>query len=231
MNANTIKQELYKLSNSEKAVHALRFFKTGIGEYGEGDIFIGVTVPEIRKIAQEHKELASLEIEKLLMSPVHEHRLTALIIMTKQFPQKQKEMYDLYLSHTQYINNWDLVDVSAPNIVGTYLLDKRRDIIFTLSKGNLWEQRIAIIATLAFIRKGEYKDTFLLAERYLTEKHDLMHKATGWMLREVGKKCGEEVLEEFLRKHYAKMPRTMLRYAIEKFDAEKRQKYLQGLVQ
>ena len=231
------------LANPEKAKLLSRFFKTGKGEYGEEDIFLGIVVPEQRKIAQKYIELSLPEIQKLLSSKIHEHRLTALIILTLQYKKAEKDnkqnqsatvktkedIFNLYLNNTKYINNWDLVDISAPNIVGNYLLNKDskdRSILYKLAKSHLWDKRISILATFAFIRNNQFEDSLKLAEILLNDKYDLIHKATGWMLREIGKR-DQSVEEEFLNKHYQTMPRTMLRYAIEKFD-EKKKKYYMG---
>ena len=223
--------ELRKLATAEKAKASAWFFKTGPGQYGEGDQFIGVTVPEQRKIAKQFKDLPLLEVENLLRSPIHEERLVALVILVSQFqkadPKTQKEIYNFYLANTNYVNNWDLVDSSAGYIVGTYLLDKPRDILYELAKSNnLWERRIAMVATFAFITNGDPKDALKVAKILLNDRHDLIQKTVGWMLREVGKRCGESHLTHFLDQHAAAMPRTALRYAIEHFPPEERQKYL-----
>lgn len=233
MNAQTIKQELQKLGNREKAKILSGFFKTGKGEYGQGDIFLGVTVPLQREIAKRGVELSLPEIEKLLKSPIHECRLTALLILTYQYlkatEKEKKHIFDFYVLHTDYINNWDLVDVSTPNIVGTYLLDKNRKILYTFAHSkNLWERRISILATFAFLRQKDFSDTCAIANLLLNDSHDLIHKAVGWMLRELGKR-DEKVLCQFLDIHADVMPRTMLRYAIERFPETKRKRYLSGL--
>ncbi|MBS3075689.1 DNA alkylation repair protein [Candidatus Pacearchaeota archaeon] len=222
-------------ANPSKAKDLQRFFKTGKGHYGEGDVFLGIIVPEQRKIAVEFKDISLEEIENLLNSEIHEKRLIALLILIEQLKKAGKEkdeklkeeIFKLYLkkAHENKVNNWDLVDLSAPRIVGNYLLDKKRDILYELTKGNLWEKRISVISTFAFIKNSEFNDSLKIAEILLNDKHDLMHKAVGWMLREIGKK-DIRVLEEFLKKHYKNMPRTMLRYAIEKFDEKKRKMYL-----
>lgn len=228
--------ELQSLKNSSKAQFLSRFFKTGPGEYAEGDVFLGLTVPVCRSIARKYKELSLEETEQLLQSQFHEERLVALLILVekcKNSPQLLDEIYELYLTNTQNINNWDLVDLSAPQIVGAYLSTKKdRTILRALATSeSLWERRISILATLYFIVKDkEYKDTFEISELLLFDNHDLIHKAVGWMLREVGKRISEEREENFLKKHYKKMPRTMLRYAIERFEEKKRQKYLTGTI-
>lgn len=225
-----IQAELKQRSNPEKAEVLERFFKTGPGEYGEGDIFWGVTVPEQRQIVKKIYQSVSLEVvQELLLSPVHEQRLTALLILVAQFEKssEQQLLVDFYLHNTMQINNWDLVDLTAYKLLGVFLVKRDRGILDKLVQSkSLWERRIAIVSTMAFIRNGEYKDTFCLAEKLLNDPHDLIHKAVGWMLREIGKRISEKVLEQFLERHASKMPRTMLRYAIEKLTAERRQYYL-----
>ena len=223
-----LKKNLYKTADPERAVNFRRFFKTGKGEYGEGDQFIGITVPEIRKVAKKHKDLEIDELTELLKSPIHEERMTALIIMAMKYPKDEENIYNLYIKNTKYINNWDLVDVTCPRIVGAHLLDKPRDILYDFASSNdIWEKRIAIISTAMFIRNNDFSDTLNISEILLNDTHDLIHKSVGWMLREVGNRdMGVE--EGFLKKHYKEMPRTMLRYAIEKFAEEKRQRYLKG---
>lgn len=230
---NRIKQELNKLANKNQAKILQGFFKTGIGQYGEGDIFLGIKVPVQRKVAVKYKDLSLSDAEELLHSKYHEHRLTAVIILVNQFKHGdkilQEKIFKLYLKNTKWINNWDLVDLSAHYIVGAYLLDKPRDILYRLAKSKmLWERRIAIISTFAFIRALDFKDTIKLAEILLGDKEDLMHKAVGWMLREMGKKSelGERELIKFLNKNALKMPRTCLRYAIERLDEGRRLYYL-----
>jgi 3-methyladenine DNA glycosylase AlkD len=211
-----------------------RFFKTGAGEYAEGDRFIGVTVPPIRKLAQDYRDLPLQEIHSLLCSAIHEERLLALLLMVSQFQRGNKlqrqTLYRLYLASTGQINNWDLVDVSAEHIVGGWLFDRSRKPLYKLARSaSLWERRIAIMATFHFIKRGEFSETLRLAERLINDEHDLIHKAVGWMLREVGKR-EQGVEEAFLQQHYRIMPRTMLRYAIEKFPEQRRQAYLKGMV-
>jgi 3-methyladenine DNA glycosylase AlkD len=225
-----IKKELNSLKNPAKAAILQRFFKTGKGEYGEGDIFLGITVPEQRKVAARYKDLPLKKIKELLESNIHEHRLTGLMILVFKFKkakeEEKKEIFDFYLNHTGRINNWDLVDLSSPNIVGEWLLFKDKDIIYKLAfSANFWERRIAAVSTLRFIKENSLDDTFAVAELLLKDEHDLIHKAVGWMLREAGKK-DQKKLEAFLDKNSQKMPRTMLRYAIEKFTEEKRKHYL-----
>ncbi|MBU0907139.1 MAG: DNA alkylation repair protein [Nanoarchaeota archaeon] len=228
---SNLKSDLHKLSDPKKSQILQGFFKTGKGEYGEGDVFLGVTVPQSRAIAKKYQCLSFEEIKELLKSKFHEERLTALLILVHIYQKNpDKKLIDFYLAHTKHINNWDLVDLTAPKILGNYLLNENREILYKLARsGSLWEKRIAIISTLAFIVNSQFKDTIKLSEILLTEKHDLMHKAVGWMLREMGKR-DKAVLEAFLKKHYKQMPRTALRYAIEKFPEEVRQKYLQGKI-
>jgi len=226
--------ELKSLQDKEKQKAYMRFFKTGKGEYGEGDTFWGITMPKQRMVAKKYLDLALPDIQKLLNSDVHECRMTGLLILTYQFNKAsdgtRKKIADFYIRNTKRINNWDLVDVTTPRILGKYLLDKDRKILYTFAQSkNLWERRIAIITTQVFISEKQYEDTLNIAELLLTDKHDLIHKAVGWMLREVGK-YDQETEEKFLRKHYKKMPRTMLRYAIEKFPEKMRKAYLLGKV-
>jgi len=230
MTASEIKKEMNALGSKQRAEHSLRFFKTGKGEYGEGDKFLGLSMPEQRVIAKKYKDLPLTEIQKLVKSPFHEHRMVGLIILTFQYPlaseKTKKQLYTFYLKNTKYINNWDLVDVTTPRIVGEYLVDKNKAILHTLaSSKSLWERRIAILATFAFIRRGVLTHTFSIAKALLHDREDLMHKAVGWMLREAGKK-DQAKLEDFLQTYAHIMPRTMLRYAIEKFTEAERKKYL-----
>lgn len=232
LTASDVRKKLQEQADPEIAKHSGRFFKTGPGEYGEGDRFLGLRVPWQRKIAKTYKNLPLPEVRKLLHSAWHEERLTALLILTYQFPKTdetgQKEIYDFYMANTRQINNWDLVDSSAEHIAGAYLLNRKRDILRELAQsGLIWERRIAIMSTFHFIKKGEFGDTLEIADLLLDDEHDLIHKAAGWMLREAGKR-NLPLLENFLKPRYKTMPRTMLRYAIEKFPEEKRQKYLKG---
>jgi 3-methyladenine DNA glycosylase AlkD len=224
-------QDFEKLADAGQAAVLQRFFKTGKGQYGFGDIFLGIKVPQQRKLARQYRELSTNDVVSLLQSKIHEHRMTALFILIHQYQKAdmkgKKAIFQLYLKHKEHINNWDLVDLSAPNIVGNYLLNKDRDILFTLAKSeSLWDKRIAILATFEFIKNGESKDTFQIAEILLNDKHDLIHKAAGWMLREAGKRLGRETEETFLKKHYRHMPRTMLRYAIERFSPTLKKIYM-----
>ncbi len=235
VNAHQVLRELQHIGDPSRAAHSGRFFKTGIGQYGEGDVFIGVTVPQLRQVAKRSLTLPLSEVKKLLTNSIHEVRLTALLTLVYQFKKAdevgQGEIYDFYLEHTHFVNNWDLVDSSAPYILGGYLADRDRTILYQLARSdNLWERRIAILATAWFIRAGESKDAFAISELLQEDDHDLIHKAVGWMLREVGKSCGQEVEEAFLKLHYKTMPRTMLRYAIERFDEPLRQQYLKNRV-
>ena len=221
-----ITSELQALSDDEKKEIFPKFFKAGKGEYGEGDRFLGVIVPNIRAIAKLHKDISLDEIRDLMLSEWHEVRLCALIIMVEKSKKKdealRKELFDLYLSQTNRINNWDLVDLSCRFIVGEYLLDKSRDILYQLAHSPLlWDNRIAIVSTYAFIRKGQLEDTYALSDLMMHHPHDLMHKAIGWMLREAGKRDANR-LYNYVMSHRADMPRTMLRYAIEKFSPAER---------
>lgn len=233
---NELEKIIEKSRDPAKAKNLQRFFKTGRGEYGEGDIFIGISVPVQRKIAKEFKDISLKDVEELLDSRIHEKRLIALLILIKKYEraikdgkeEEKKNIYDTYLKEAcnNKINNWDLIDLSAPRIVGNYLLDKNRKILYQLATSmNLWEKRIAIISTAAFIKNKDFNDTIKISEILLRDKHDLIHKAVGWMLREVGKRDAE-TLRNFLKKHSNKMPRTMLRYSIEKFSDDERKKWL-----
>lgn len=229
-----IQAKLRAFASEENAKTALRFFKTGPGEYGEGDQFIGVRAPDLRRLAKELKATPVDECLQLLQSPIHEDRSLALLILVSAFTKgdavtKQK-IYNAYLAHTHFINGWDLVDVSAPHIVGAYLQNKSRKPLYKLVKSSsLWERRIAIIATQYFIRQHDFAETLQIAARLLSDQHDLIHKAVGWMLREAGNR-DLATEEAFLQLHYQTMPRTMLRYAIEKFPEPKRQAYLKGTI-
>lgn len=231
MTAKEIQIQLEKASTPEKKDFLPQFFKTGKGEYGEGDKFIGVIVPNIRKVAKVNKTLSSKELTILLNNEYHECRACALFILVEKFKKAsetdRKEIVDFYLTHSHRINNWDLVDLSSKDILGEYLLDKKdRHILYELAKSELlWDQRIAVIATFAFIKKNDFTDIINLSEQFLSHKHDLMHKAVGWMLREAGKR-DKSVLIAFLNKHYKVMPRTMLRYSLEKLTSEEKAYYM-----
>lgn len=228
-----LRAELRIYVNPEKAAFFPRFFKTGPGQYGEGDQFLGLTVPDQRLVAKKFKELARSDLHTLLQSPWHEERLTALLILVNQFkmadPVTQRELYDFYLAHTDRVNNWDLVDTSARDIVGGYLYYNQQllPVLDRLAaSGSLWERRIAIIATFYFLMKGEPDLTIKLSKLLLHDQEDLIHKAVGWMLREMGKRCDQKLLTDFLDEHAHEMPRTTLRYAIEHLDRSTRQQYL-----
>lgn len=214
-------------SDEEKKVVLPRFFKTSKGQYGEGDIFLGVTVPNIREVAKEFKDINFDIIEELIHSPWHEMRMCALLILVNNSKKEvTKDTFDFYLSQTKHINNWDLVDLSAPQIVGKFLLNKERDIIYRLAESDLlWDNRIAIVSTLTFIRNNDLDDTYQLSLKMMNHKHDLMHKSIGWMLREAGKRDAKR-LYDFIMKYKNIMPRTMLRYSIEKFDKETRKELM-----
>ena len=233
-NLRLLKRELEKIANPEKAKVLEGFFKIGKGEYGEGDIFLGITLPESRKFAQKYSKLSFKEISSLLESKIHEERLISLLILVNNYKDSnqdsKKKIYDFYLKNIKKINNWDLVDLTADKIIGNYLSDKKKDILCKLANSsNLWEKRISIISTFHFIKNNKFEETLKIAEILLNDSHDLIHKAVGWMLREIGKR-NQNIEEEFLKKHYKKMPRTMLRYAIEKFPEEERQAYLKGKI-
>ena len=228
--AKIVEVAITAAGNPEKAAGAKRFFKTGPGQYGEGDIFLGVNNPTVRQMAKEYRELPIMETIKLLENQYHEIRLCALLILVEHYRKGEEPLreriLELYLKSTRYINNWDLVDLSAPDIVGEAALNKNHDMLDCLAGSPyLWDQRIAMVATLTPIRHGEFAATLRLAERFLPHPHDLMHKAAGWMLREVGKH-DRSVLTKFLLKHKLAMPRTMLRYAIEHYPEEQRKAFL-----
>ena len=226
-----VRETLFSCASETCAATALRFFKTGAGAYGEGDRFIGVRVPEVRKIARDFApKLSPEEVLPLLRDTVHECRLLALLVWVQQFSKGderiREKIVSLYLSHTTYINNWDLVDLSAPGIVGEYLKDKLRKDLYRLADSPLlWDQRIAVVSTYTLIKNGDFIDILALSERLLHHKHDLMQKAVGWMLREMGKR-DKDLLVQFLEKYCRTMPRTMLRYAIEKFPEEERKEFM-----
>jgi 3-methyladenine DNA glycosylase AlkD len=229
-----ISRALSAYANPRKAQILQRFFKTGPGQYGEGDIFIGVMVPQTRAVAKAFRTAPLDEIAGLLKSRVHEERLLALMLLVEQYARgnekTKKAVYASYLRNTRYINNWDLVDLSAPQIVGGHLMTRDRSILRKLAVSeSLWERRISVLATFRFIKDGDFSDATAIAEMLIDDKHDLIHKAVGWMLREIGKR-DMPVEEEFLRDNYKKMPRTMLRYAIERFPEKKRRAYLKGTI-
>ncbi len=227
-----LRQDLKKQADAKKALVIQRFFKTGKGEYGEGDIFLGITVPKLRVIAIQYTNLPFADIVKFLKSSIHEERLIALLILVHTFKtadsKEQKKIFNFYLSQTQYINNWDLVDLSADKIIGAYLIDKPKDVLFKLAhSANVWEKRIAMIATYHFIKNRQFDDALKIAHILCTDKHDLIQKAVGWMLREIGNR-NRETEEIFLKKQYRVMGRTALRYAIERFPKDLRLSYLHG---
>lgn len=229
-----INKYLLKLANKKVAAHSQRFFKTGEGEYGYGDKFLGIRVPVLRKTVGLYQDTSLTKVKTLLKSEYHEIRLFALLLLVQQFKnadyKKQEKIFNLYLKHTQYINNWDLVDSSAPNIIGAYLFDKERTILYELVQSNrLWDRRIAIMSCFYFIKNEQYTDAMKLSKLLLNDQEDLIHKAAGWMLREIGNR-DNDIEEYFLRLYYKQMPRTMLRYAIEKFSPTRRQAYLHGRI-
>ena len=230
-----IRRRLWSLKDNAHARTLQRFFKTGPGEYGEGDVFLGVRVPRLRSLAREFESLGLADTCALLKSSVHEERLLALIILTHGYKhgdeETQERIHNFYLKNIRFVNNWDLVDLSAEHIVGAHLRDRDREPLYDLARSNsLWKRRIAIMATFHFIKRGDFKDTLSLVKILLEDKEDLIHKACGWMLREIGKR--DMVVEEsFLKINYPKMPRTMLRYAIEKFPQGLRRAYLIGCIE
>ena len=226
-----IKSDTNKLKNPEKAKLLAGFFKTGKGEYGEGDKFLGLMVPQQRSVAKKYRDLKLSDVQSLLKSKFHEYRLIGLLILVHQYEKTDDDkvrtkIVSFYLKNTDYINNWDLVDLTAPKILGHWSLNHDRKILYKLAKSeSLWERRISILATFTFIKNNQFDDVLKLSALLLTDSHDLIHKAVGWMLREIGKR-NQSIEENFLKKHYKTMPRTMLRYAIEKFPEKKRQFYL-----
>jgi 3-methyladenine DNA glycosylase AlkD len=232
-----LSRDLRSHASSQRALLLSRYFKTAPGQYGAGDTFIGVTVPQVRTVVRRYRGLPLSDAVELLRSPVHEERLCALLLMVDRYNRGEeratRSVVHAYLRNRRCINNWDLVDLSAPNILGDWLLRTKSSgaVLVRLARSrNLWERRIAILSTFAFIGAGRYVPTFNVARLLLTDGHDLIHKAVGWALREVGKRIDQETEEEFLRRHYRTMPRTMLRYAIERFPGRLRQAYLHGRV-
>ena len=231
MNEN-IQKQIKRLGNKEYAARLRKYFKTGKGEYGEGDRFLGIQVPVLRKIARKYRKISIGEVSELVKSQFHEERLFSLLVLVESFKRAndkdKKIIYTLYLSNTKFINNWDLVDASAGHIVGAYLLTRDKKPIYVLARSkNIWERRISIMSTSYFMKYNRFVDTLNIAEMLLGDEEDLIHKAVGWMLREIGKR-DFELEERFLGKYYKSMPRTMLRYAIEKFPEERRKIYLKG---
>ena len=234
MSLSELKKVLKSMTNKEKAIIMQRYFKTGKGEYGEGDVFIGLTVPEQRKIAKQLSDLSLDSLKELVYSEIHEERLIALLILVNRFHKAdekgRKDIFDFLIKNRKQINNWDLVDLTAPKTIGEYLLEKDKTVLFKLALSkNVWDRRIAMMSTFPSIRKCEFQTAFKLAEKLLQDDHDLIQKAVGWMLREIGK-IDMKSEETFLKKYYRKMPRTMLRYSIEKFPEIKRKKYLNGKI-
>jgi len=232
--ADAVRAELRRSGNPDIAAHSARFFKTGPGEYGEGDLFLGIRVPVLRAVAKRAKELDVPDILKILESSYHEERLAALIMLVNLFkkadPDTRTEIYEAYLANTRWINGWDLVDSSAHQIVGGYLFERDRSPLAELARSSvLWERRISIVTTYHFIKRDQYGDTLLVSEMLLGDKEDLIHKAVGWMLREMGNR-NRDVETAFLERHYRDMPRTMLRYAIEKYPEQERQAFLKGWI-
>jgi 3-methyladenine DNA glycosylase AlkD len=225
-----IRRKLRKLASKETARNLQWFFKTGPGQYGEGDVFIGIKVPPLRRLAAECEDSPLKTVKALLRSPIHEQRALALMILVRQYARAndktQERLYRFYLAHTRFVNNWDLVDASAPYIVGPFLWGRDRSQLYVLAQSSLlWERRIAILATFYFIRRNEFADALKISRQLLSDKEDLIHKAVGWMLREVAKR-DRAIAESFLKRHADRMPRTTLRYAIERFPASTRRQYL-----
>jgi 3-methyladenine DNA glycosylase AlkD len=232
MTVHRIRTKLQRLGNKQRAKVSQGFFKTGPGEYGEGDVFLGVKVPDLRRLAKECQDISVKEVKQLVRSAIHEERLLALLILVLMYSKgnetTKKRIYELYLENTKFINNWDLVDGSAGHIVGDFLMDKSKKPLYSLAKSSdLWERRISIMSTFHFIKRNEFSETLKISKMLLSDEEDLIHKAVGWMLREVGKR-DLQTEEKFLREHYLRMPRTMLRYAIERFPESKRHRYLKG---
>ena len=226
-NVEKIRVELKALANESRARVSQGFFKTGPGEYGEGDVFIGVTVPQARQVAKAHFRSTDLAaVKNLLQSRIHEERMVGLLILVHKFESGEKGIADFYLGHLQTVNNWDLVDLSAPCILGAHLSHRSRSLLYKLARSeSMWERRIAIVTTYHFIRNKEFDDTLKISRILMTDRNDLIHKGVGWMLREVGKR-DKGLLEKFLSVHHSEMPRTMLRYAIERLPEKKRKYYL-----
>jgi len=225
---NSLIKEFQDKASPERARHAQGFFKTGKGQYGEGDVFLGLTMPEQKKIIQKYIGLPLTKVQKLLDSEIHEYRMAAGIILTHKYKKDPEEIFNFYLKNAKKFNNWDLVDITCTRVIGQFLFDnpQHKKILYQLARSkDLWEKRIAIVSTYTFIKYKEFEDTLAISELLLKDTHDLIHKAIGWMLREVGKK-DEEVLKNFLKQHYNQLPRTTLRYAIERFPEQERKKWL-----
>ena len=234
MSLSEIKKEIKKNTDPRKAELLQRFFKTGPGQYGEGDIFLGLMVPVQRAIVKKYKDLSLKDLKVLLNSGIHEERLIALLILVEQYKkgdeQKKEDIFTFYHLHRKRINNWDLVDLTAHSISGSYLMDKDKSLLYKLAESeNIWDRRIAVMSTFYFIKYNVFDDALCIAEKLINDSHDLIHKAVGWMLREIGNR-DMNTEEGFLEKHYKKMPRTMLRYAIEKFPEKRRLAYLKGTI-
>ena len=234
MTVQDIQKRLKRLGNKEHAAVSQRFFKTGPGEYGEGDIFFGIRVPVLRKLVKEYSDVSVEDAALLLRSQIHEERLLALLLLVRLFATGDKAtrsiIYGKYLENTAFVNNWDLVDSSAEHIVGAYLMNRSKAVLYRLAESEeLWERRISIMSTFHFVKRHEFSETLKIAKMLIFDRQDLIHKATGWMLREIGKRH-LQTEESFLKMHYKEMPRTMLRYAIEKFPEQKRQRYLKGRI-
>jgi len=230
MNVSQLEKKLSDAKNPKKAKLLQRFFKTAPGEYGHGDIFLGITVPTQRKICKKYIEISFPEIQKLLDNKIHEYRFCALAILVSKYKKasdlEKQKIFNFYIKNSKKINNWDLIDVSAPKIVGEYLLNRDKKILYKFAKSkNLWQKRISILSTFWFIRENKFEDSLKISKILLKDKHDLIHKAVGWMLREIGKRNKQAEIK-FLEKHAHKMPRVMLRYAIEKFSKKERDYYL-----
>jgi 3-methyladenine DNA glycosylase AlkD len=229
-----IRAKLRKLGDKKRAKVSQSFFKTGPGEYGEGDIFLGIRVPDLRKLAKEYQEITISEATQLLRSPIHEERLLAVFILVLMYSRgdesRKGKLYQLYLSNTRFINNWDIVDASSEYIVGAFLIARSKKPLYSLARSNnLWERRISILSTFHYIKQNKFDETLKISRMLKSDKEDLIHKAVGWMLREVGNR-NLQTEEKFLKAYYRKMPRTMLRYAIEKFPSTKRERYLKGRI-
>ena len=230
MTAREVRKELRKLASPQKAAILRRFFKTGPGEYGEGDVFLGIPVPALRRVAAVFREMRLGQVDRLLQSTVHEERFVALLLLLCRFRRgsaaERRHIYRLYFRRTPFINSWDLVDLSAGPVVGAYLENRSREPVFRLAESSdLWERRIAVMATFPYVRSGRFVETLRLARALLEDEEPLIHKAVGWMLREIGKR-DTATLEKFLRQHAGRMPRTMLRYAIERYPPQKRRRFL-----
>ncbi|MCX5749988.1 MAG: DNA alkylation repair protein [Candidatus Saganbacteria bacterium] len=230
-----LKKDLRDCASPQKAKILAGFFKTGPGQYGEGDVFLGIVVPDVRNIVKKFRDITLPDCIKLLHSKYHEERLTTLLILVLKYSKADKaekqKIFNIYINNTRFINNWDLIDLTAEQIVGEYLSDKDKSLLYKFARSSsLWERRISILSTFNYIKRGDPKETLKVAKVLLNDGHDLIHKAVGWMLRETGKRCSQKTEEDFLKGHYKKMPRTMLRYAIEKFPEKTRKAYLSGTV-